>query len=152
MNGALNFSNSKYDFQKDGYWHNHRLGAILTESVVLPFMFTVRIPDTTGSVEISSFTLLKVTVNGDEIQEVEEFTQDEGILTINRSGEVAIVSFSGSLIYPEQGVYQYKVTISEAGGGEYFSKVMKSEPFIVCMDIETVGGGEFTSEFTMEFT
>lgn len=150
MNGALNFSRSRYDFQKHGYWHNWSLGAMVTDgSVSLPFFFTVPMPR--GQVSVTRFSLVRISIMGAHIVDRQEHDQGIDNLLLERNGEVVRVSFSGSMGDCGTGIYQYAVrlTRSDILTSEVYHTTLRSEPF----QVMTIDGKVkmFTFEFTQEF-
>jgi hypothetical protein len=150
MNGALNFSRNKFDFQQHGYWHNWPLGAMVTDgSVSLPFFFTVPMPR--GQVSVTKFSVVRINIMGEHIVDCQEHDQGTDNILLERNAEVVRASFSGSMVDCGAGIYQYAVrlTRSDIITSDVYHTTLRSEPF----QVMTIDGKIriFTFEFTQEF-
>jgi hypothetical protein len=150
MNGALNFSRSRYDFQKHGYWHNWELGAMATDgSAPLSFFFTIPMP--AGLVVVSQFLLIRIHILGGHISDCHEKVLDAGKVSIERNAAVVRVSLKDGSCDHGAGVYQYAVRLSRSDGhtSNVYHTTLRSEPFL---GIKHEGKVRvFTFEFTQEF-
>ncbi len=146
----MNFSRSRYDFQKHGYWHNWELGAMVTDgSTPVTFFFTTAMPR--GEVVVSQFLMIRIDIAGGHIAESQVAVLGNDKVLIERNGEVVRASLKGDIGDHGAGVYQYAVRLSRSDGhtATVYHTTFRSEPFQVIRHEGKVR--VFTFEFTQEF-
>lgn len=141
----------KHDIQKSGYYENNSPTQIITCGELLAFFFAFN-PEgwspLSSVATITSFTLTKVDIVDSELIEHDSIDLPTEDVTINTGSLAQTISFIGdSYVNVSAGLYQYKLTVSVAGLGDYN---YESQPFLICGNDEEVLS-DFTNEFTNEF-